>query len=106
MNHSWDDLKRYVCVCVYDREGRCAGLGFAQGCVRGTLRKGLRRVSMMKSYLHSSQQRVPELWIHWCRQAWCTKRRLPVHLHGVMRGHSSSLSQWQILETQRTFTRA
>lgn len=75
-------------------------------CVeKETLRKGLRCVSMMKLYLHSSQQRVSELLIHWCRQAWCTKRRLPVHLHGMMRGHSSSPSLWQILHTQQTFNR-
>lgn len=66
-----------------------------------TLRRGLSLVSMMKSYLQSSQQRVSELLIHWCRQAWWTKRRVPVQRHGVMRGLSSSPSQWQIL-TART----
>ena len=63
-----------------------------------TFRRGLSLVSMMKSYLHSSQQRVSELLIHWCRQAWCTKRRVPVQRQGVMSGLSSSPSQWQILK--------
>ncbi len=62
-----------------------------------TLRSGLSFVSMMNSYLHSSQQRVSELLIHCCRQDWWTKRRLPVQWHGVIRGLSSSPSQWQIL---------
>lgn len=62
-----------------------------------TFRRGLSLVSMMKSYLQSSQQRVSELLIHWCRQAWWTKRRVPVQRHGVIRGLSSSPSQWQIL---------
>lgn len=38
-----------------------------------TFRKGFSFVSMMNSYLHSSQHRVSELLIHCCRQAWCTK---------------------------------
>lgn len=62
-----------------------------------TLRSGLSLVSMMNSYLHSSQQRVSELLIHCCRQDWWTKRKLPVQWHGVIRGLSSSPSQWQIL---------
>lgn len=62
-----------------------------------TLRSGLSLVSMMNSYLQSSQQRVSELLIHCCRQDWWTKRRLPVQWHGVIRGLSSSPSQWQIL---------
>lgn len=66
-----------------------------------TFRRGLSLVSIIKSYLQSSQQRVSELLIHWCRQAWWTKRRVPVQRHGVMRGLSSSPSQWQIL-TGRT----
>lgn len=68
-----------------------------------TFRRGLSLVSIMKSYLQSSQQRVSELLIHWCRQAWWTNRRVPVQRHGVMRGLSSSPSQWQIL-TGKTAT--
>lgn len=60
---------------------------------------GFSLVSMMNSYLQSSQQRVSELLIHCCRQAWCTKWRLPVQWQGVIRGLSSSPSQWQILQT-------
>lgn len=63
-----------------------------------TLRSGLSLVSMMNSYLHSSQQRVSELLIHCCRQDWWTKRKLPVQWHGVIRALSSSPSQWQILQ--------
>lgn len=59
---------------------------------------GFSLVSMMNSYLQSSQQRVSELLIHCCRQAWCTKWRLPVQWQGVIRGLSSSPSQWQILQ--------
>lgn len=62
-----------------------------------TFRRGLSLVSIMKSYLQSSQQRVSELLIHWWRQDWWTKRRVPVQRQGVMRGLSSSPSQWQIL---------
>lgn len=58
-----------------------------------TFRRGLSLVSMMKSYLQSSQQRVSELLIHWWRQDWWTKRRVPVQRQGVMRGLSSSPSQ-------------
>ena len=62
-----------------------------------TLNSGLSSVSMMKSYLQSSQQRVSDDLIHWLRHARWTKRRLPVHQHGVISGYSSSPSQWQIL---------
>lgn len=62
-----------------------------------TFLSGFSLVSMMNSYLQSSQQRVSELLIHCCRQAWCTKCRLPVQWQGVIRGLSSSPSQWQIL---------
>lgn len=62
------------------------------------LRRGLSLVSIMNSYLQSSQQRVSELLIHCCRQDWCTKRRLPVQWQGVISGLSSSPSQWQILQ--------
>lgn len=66
-----------------------------------TLRNGFSLVSMINSNLQSSQQRVSELLIHCCRQAWCTKRRLPVQWHGVISGLSSSPSQWQILHTNK-----
>lgn len=66
-----------------------------------TLRNGFSLVSMMNSNLQSSQQRVSELLIHCCRQAWCTKRRLPVQWQGVISGLSSSPSQWQILHTNK-----
>ena len=56
---------------------------------------------MMNSYLQSSQQRVSELLIHCCRQVWCTKWRLPVQRQGVIRGLSSSPSQWQILQQRK-----
>lgn len=66
-----------------------------------TLRKGLSLVSITKSNLQSSQQRVSEDLIHWLRQAWWTKLRLPVQRQGIINGHSSSPSQWQILHTHR-----
>lgn len=66
-----------------------------------TLRKGLSFVSITKSNLQSSQQRVSEDLIHWLRQAWWTKLRLPVQRQGIINGHSSSPSQWQILHTHR-----
>lgn len=71
-----------------------------------TLRSGLSLVSMMNSYLQSSQQRVSELLIHCCRQDWWTKRRLPVQWHGVIRGLSSSPSQWQILREPKNIVNA
>lgn len=64
-----------------------------------TMCKGLRLVSITKSNLQSSQQRVSEDLIHWLRQVWWTKIRLPVQRHGIINGHSSSPSQWQILHT-------
>lgn len=64
-----------------------------------TLRRGLSFVSMTKSNLQSSQQRVSEDLIHWLRHDWCTKLRLPVHRQGIISGHSLSPSQWQILHT-------
>lgn len=67
-----------------------------------TFLSGFSLVSMMNSYLQSSQQRVSELLIHCCRQAWCTKCRLPVQWQGVIRGLSSSPSQWQILGRQES----
>lgn len=73
-------------------------LSLAVICSFSHLRSGLSLVSMMNSYLQSSQQRVSELLIHCCRQAWWTKHRLPVQWHGVIRGLSSSPSQWQILQ--------
>lgn len=63
-----------------------------------TLRKGLSFISITKSNLQSSQQRVSEDLIHWLRQAWWTKLRLPVQRQGIINGHSSSPSQWQILQ--------
>lgn len=62
-----------------------------------TLHKGLSLVSMTKSNLQSSQQRVSEDLIHWLRHAWWTKLRLPVQRQGIISGHSLSPSQWQIL---------
>lgn len=62
-----------------------------------TLRKGLSLVSMTKSNLQSSQHRVSEDLIHWLRQPWWTKLRLPVQRQGMISGQSSSPSQWQIL---------
>lgn len=67
-----------------------------------TFRKGFSFVSMMNSYLHSSQHRVSELLIHCCRQAWCTKWRLPVQWQGVIKGLSSSPSQWHILNRKKS----
>lgn len=58
-----------------------------------TFRRGLSLVSIMKSYLQSSQHRVSELLIHWWRQDWWTKRKVPVQRQGVMSGLSSSPSQ-------------
>ena len=46
--------------------------------------------------LHSSQCWVLELLIHCCIHVWCTYCKLPKHKQGVMRGKSSSPSQWQI----------
>ena len=67
-----------------------------------TFRKGFSFVSMMNSYLHSSQHRVSELLIHCCRQVWCTKWRLPVQWQGVIKGLSSSPSQWHILNQKQS----
>lgn len=83
----------YVCWPFAEPLWCCA----TRGECKPTFRRGLSLVSMMKSYLQSSQQRVSELLIHWCRQAWWTKRSVPVQRHGVIRGLSSSPSQWQIL---------
>lgn len=69
-----------------------------------TFRKGFSFVSMMNSYLHSSQHRVSELLIHCCRQAWCTKWRLPVQWQGVIKGLSSSPSQWHILNQKKSWS--
>lgn len=72
-------------------------------CVtKPTFRKGFSFVSMMNLYLHSSQHRVSELLIHCCRQAWCTKWRLPVQWQGVIKGLSSSPSQWHILNQKQS----
>ena len=70
----------------------------ARGGPARTFLSGFSLVSMTNSYLHSSQQRASELLIHCCRQAWCTKWRLPAQRQGVIRGLSSSPSQWQILQ--------
>lgn len=91
----------FNCACNFHSHSGALALEDNETPRHPTLRRGLSLVSMMKSYLQSSQQRVSELLIHWCRQAWWTKRSVPVQRHGVMRGLSSSPSQWQIL-TGRT----
>lgn len=87
-------LKQWTQLPRYSLKGR---LCRAPTPFSRTFLKGFSLVSMMNSYLQSSQQRVSELLIHCCRQAWCTKWRLPVQWQGVIRGLSSSPSQWQIL---------
>lgn len=76
-------------------KARCfaSSVSHTSPCRYRTFRRGLSLVSIMKSYLQSSQQRVSELLIHWWRQDWWTKRRVPVQRQGVMSGLSSSPSQ-------------
>lgn len=75
-------------------------MGREETCEDSTLRRGLSFVSMTKSNLQSSQQRVSEDLIHWLRHDWCTKLRLPVQRQGIISGHSLSPSQWQILHRE------
>ena len=103
MINTWGVLRAHGQGHPLSRVGLCLTKHFlGEAGLVPTFRKGFSFVSMMNSYLHSSQHRVSELLIHCCRQAWCTKWRLPVQWQGVIKGLSSSPSQWHILNQKQS----